>query len=845
MLDKRFLTSEPEAVLKLLGTSREGLGASEARARLEKYGKNTVESIKRYGVIVEFLSKFKSPLILLLLGAAIISYFLGEVYDAYIILTIVMFSAVLDFVQEHRASKAAQKLMKSIETTATVLRDGKQIEIRISEIVPGDVILLSPGDIIPADARLIEAKELFIDQSMLTGESFPVEKFASKIKSTENKLEWKNYLFMGSSVTSGTAIAVAVQTGRNTEYADIVTSISKRSATEFEISMRKFGYLILQITFLLTMFVFFVNSMLNQNIFQSFMFAVALGVGLAPELLPMIVSLNLSKGALRMSRHGVIVKRLVSIENFGNMDVLCTDKTGTLTENKIVLVKHMNLAGQENEDIFLYSYVNSMFQTSMANPLDSAIIEHVRDHSGISEKFKRFKKVDEIPFDFDRRRVSVIFSDQQKTIMVTKGAPEHILQVSDRYLLNHVARKIDKEAKSKILELYEKLSYEGYRVLAVAYKAVEKKDVYTRSDESGLCLMGFVAFLDPPKQSVKQCLVEMKNSNLKLKILTGDNEYVTKKICEEINLKIEGILSGEDIDKMNDDALCRAVESNNIFVRVTPRQKTRIISALRKNGHVVGFLGDGINDAPAMRAADVGISVNTGADVAKESADIILLTKNLSVLHTGVLEGRRTFGNTMKYIYMAISSNFGNMLSAAGASMFLRFLPMLPTQILLNNLLYDFSEATIPMDSVDKSYVEKPKKFDLKFIRRFMIVFGIASSLFDFLTFFTLIYVFNASPALFQTAWFFESLCTQTLIIFAIRTRHVPFFKSAPSKALLLSSIFVILSAIAIIHSPLGAFFRFAELPVAIYYMVAVFLILYFIIVEILKIFFFRGREEI
>jgi len=834
---EEVLTLPVEELFSRLKTSLNGLSSEEAKRRLEFFGYNELVRRKRRAVIIDFLSHFKSPLVIILLIAGLISGFFGEVVNMAIIFVIVMFSVVLDFYQESKAERAAEMLKQRVATTATVLRDGVKKEVGLAEIVPGDIIFLSAGDIVPADARVISAKDLFVNQSALTGESFPVEKTGLPLKTFDPSItEWSNYLFMGTSVVSGTATAVVVKTGSHTEYGKIAKRLVEREAeTEFQRGIRSFGYMIMQVTFLLVLFVFFINALYMRSVLDSLLFAVALAVGLTPELLPMIISVNLSKGAVSMAKKGVIVKRLAAIQNFGSMDVLCTDKTGTLTENRIKLVLHVDLDGNESDKVLLYSYLNSYHQTGIKSPLDEAILRF-RDVD-----VKGYRKVDEVPFDFVRKRLSVVVEYQNQRFMITKGAPEEIAKICSYYEVGEVIADITDEVRRNIEQKYVELSSEGYRVLAVSYKRLrEDKTVYTAGDETEMVFLGFIAFLDPPKETAKEALQLLKNASIELKILTGDNELVTRKVCEHLGFDIKGIVTGGEIAQMHDDALARVVEEANVFCRVTPAQKDRIINALKNNGHVVGFLGDGINDAPSLKTADVGISVENAVDVAKESADIILLQNDLRVLHDGVLEGRKTFGNTMKYVMMGVSSNFGNMFSVAGASLFLPFLPMLPIQILLNNLLYDFSQSTIPTDEVDQEYIEKPKRWDIHFIRRFMVCLGPVSSLFDFLTFFIMLFIFNASEPLFQTAWFIESLTSQTIVIFVIRTRKSPFWKSKPSRLLLFSSIAVITFTLIIPHTPLGEIFRFVKPPATFFIALAIILGTYIALAEIIKSWFYR-----
>jgi len=807
-----LLSMPLEELFALLGTSMEGLSSAEAERRLGIYGYNELPRRKRRSTVAEFLSHFRSPLVLILLIASAVAGFLGEVESSSIVLLIVLMSVVLDFYQEHKAGRAVEKLLERVAITATVLRDGVKREVKVSNIVPGDIILLSAGDIVPADARVIASKDLFADQSALTGESLPVEKTPLPPPSRNAPItEWRNCLFMGTSIVGGSATAVVLKTGVHTEYGEIARRLASREPeTEFERGLRRFGFLMVEFTFFLVLFVFFVNTFYGRDALESLLFAVALAVGLTPELLPMILSLNLSKGAIRMSKAGVIVKRLSAIENLGNMDVLCTDKTGTLTENRIRLVLHVDVDGKEDEKVLLYSYLNSYYQTGLRNPLDEAILSYR------SIDVSNYKKVDEIPFDFVRRRLTVVVEQGDEQVMITKGAPEEVVKICSFYEADGKVAVMDDEASRRVMQKYLELSMEGLRVLGVAYKKPgENKATYTVSDESDMVFLGFVAFLDPPKETAKESLQLLSKAGVEVKILTGDNELVTRRVCEQLGFEIKGIVTGSEVAQMRNDALARVVEEANVFCRLTPAQKDRILKALRDNGHIVGFLGDGINDAPSLKSADVGISVNNAVDVAKEAADVILLQHDLTVLYNGVIEGRKTFGNTLKYILMAVSSNFGNMFSVAGGSLFLPFLPMLPIQILLNNMLYDFSQTAVTTDDVDPEYVERPKRWDIVFIRNFMLFFGPISSLFDFLTFFIMLTVFGASgnPALFQTGWFLESLCTQTLIVLVIRTRRTPFYRSRPSRLLLLTTAGIVSFALALPFTPLGEIFRFVRPP--------------------------------
>ncbi len=866
-LNTEQLFLNPEEVLSLpieeifarLDTSTKGLSHEDADRRLVRYGPNELARKKKRAAIVNFLSRFRSPLVIILLIAGGVSAALQSFPSAVVIYTMVFLSVSLAYYQENNASKAAELLKEKVATSATVLRDAVKQEIKLPLLVPGDIVFLSAGDIAPADARIIEAKDLFINQSSLTGESFPVEKTSTPVTIRGASItDWTNYLFMGTSIVSGTSTAVVVRTGGATEYGKIAQKLVEQAPeTEFEQGIKRFGFLIMQVTFLLVLFVFMVNALLHPNadgILQALLFAVALAVGLTPELLPMIITINLSKGAMAMSKKGVIVKRLSSIETFGSMNVLCTDKTGTLTENRITLVLHIDISGKDKENVLLYSFLNSRFQTGLRSPLDEAILKH--EEIDISA----FQKVDEVPFDFVRKRVSVVVEKGGERFFIAKGAPEEIFKVCSYYDTEGLVSDVSEEARKRIEQKYLDLSAEGLRVLGVAYKKLrEKKPVYSVNDERNMTFLGFVAFLDPPKQTSKQSLELLSKSGVELKIITGDNELVTRKVCSELGFEVKSVVLGSDISNMNDDALSAVVEEANVFARVTPAQKDRVIALLRRNGHVVGYMGDGINDAPSLKTSDVGISVNNAVDVAKESADIILLKSDLTVLGEGVLEGRKTFGNTMKYILMGVSSNFGNMFSAAGGSVFLSFLPMAPIQILLNNLLYDTSQTVMTTDNVDEDYIQKPKRWDISFIRRFMVTIGPVSSLFDFITFFTMIFIFGVPLGLsaagvpvatqlqqsqFQTAWFVESLSSQTLVVLIIRTRKVPFWKSKPSKYLAAMLLFVIGFAMIVPYTPLGDFFGFEPPPPAFYLVLAGILGAYALLAETVKRWFYKRNSH-
>ncbi len=732
------------ALFDEVGSKGAGLTQAEARRRLKRYGLNTVRERAERPAWIAFLRRFRNPLVLILIAASLVAALTGEVASFVIIIVMVLMSVTLDFVQEYRAGRAAQRLRQSVQIRASVLRDGAVRDIPVTQIVPGDVVSLACGSLVPADGRLLEAHDLFVNQALLTGESFPVEKRAQDLADRRTGMEAAvNAVFMGTSVVSGTARFLVCRTGSGTAIGEIAQELSvEPPPTAFELGTRRFGMLIMRLTVLMVLFVLMVNTVTHKPLLESFLFAIALAVGLTPELLPMVVSVTLARGALRMAGKHVIVKRLAAIQNLGSMDVLCTDKTGTLTEAKIALERHVDIGGEDSARTLELAYLNSYFETGLKSPLDEAILAH--GHLDVS----RWTKIDEAPFDFERRRVSVLVDDGATRLLVVKGAPEEMLGLSTHYEAGDIAsaRNWDAAARDKAQRQLDGLGKQGLRVLGIASKRVGKDHDHARvSDESELVFAGFAAFLDPPKASATKALAALVASGVKVKIVTGDNELVTQHICTALGVAVTGVLSGTEIAQLSDHALQARVDAVNLFCRVNPAQKNRIILALRARGRVVGYLGDGINDAPALHSADVSLSVDTAVDVAKEAADLILLKRDLQVLHDGVLEGRRTFANIRKYIMMGTSSNFGNMFSMAAASVFLPFLPMLPTQILLNNVLYDLSEAAIPLDHVDVEEVRGPQSWDMRFIRNFMWIIGPVSSLFDFITFYVLLAVLNAN----------------------------------------------------------------------------------------------------
>ncbi len=824
-------------LLEQMAASRDGLSSAEAALRLAQFGPNLIHGERKQALLLQFLVKFKNPLVIILLTASAFSAFTGDATSFFIIGTIVIISVTLDFFQEYHAGQAAERLRQSVAVRGQVLRDGKPLEIPLADMVPGDVALLTAGDLIPCDGRVLEAKDFFVNQALLTGEPYPVEKAHGELTEETESLSAGNTVLLGTSVISGMARVLMCRTGQDTTLGEISdTLLTKAPSTAFEQGTHQFGVLIMRMTVLLVLFVLLVNAFFHRPWLESFLFAVALAVGLTPELLPMVVSVTLSRGALRMAASKVIVKRLASIQNLGSMDVFCTDKTGTLTEARIHLERHRDPQGRESQRVLELAYFNSFFETGLKSPLDDAILEHKEiDVSG-------WRKIDEVPFDFERRRVSVLLDNGTTRLLVVKGAPEDILRLSVSYGLDGETglRPLDEAALQSINGQFEGLSKEGFRVLGIALRQVGTDHPHAVvGDEKELVFAGFTAFLDPPKESAKAALAGLAADRVAVKVITGDNELVTQHICSQLGLPVTGVLTGAEIQRLDDQALMARAEQVNLFCRVAPAQKNRIILALKRRGHVVGYLGDGINDAPSLHSADVSISVDSAVDVAKAAADMILLEHDLGVLHTGVLEGRRTFGNIMKYIMMGTSSNFGNMFSMAGASLFLPFLPMLPVQILLNNLLYDVSELPIPLDRVDNDDLSHPRHWDMNFIRNFMLTIGPVSSVFDFLTFYIMLAVFHAGETLFHTGWFIESMATQVLVIFIIRTRRNP-FRSRPNPWLIACSLTVVAVAALLPFTPVGVYLGFAPPPAFFFLILAAILFFYLLAVEGMKQWFFR-----
>ncbi len=841
--------TETDEVLSLMGSRAAGLSDQEAEALLDKYGPNAVVKEKRKSAVSRLADNVKNPLVVLLAVLGIVSYFTGDMRATGVIFLMVILGVSLRFVQETRSDLAAEGLRAMVRTTAAVLRGGIKKEIPLREIVPGDIIYLSAGDMVPADVRIIAAKDLHVNQATLTGEAVPVEKTDKQCRDAcRNLFELSNTCFLGSNVEVGSATTVAVSTGRRTYFGRLASSIvGERVLTSFDKGINSFSWLMIRFIAVMVPLVFLLNGVFKGGWAEAFLFALSVGVGLTPEMLPMIVTVNLSKGAIVMSRRKVIVKRLNSIQNFGAMDVLCTDKTGTLTAGKIVLERHVDMDGEESRRILEYAYLNSYYQTGLKNLMDAAILEHEHLEEPLIGR-GGFHKVDEIPFDFMRRRMSIVVEDAAgEHILICKGAVEEIFAVCSQVELKGRTLALDPSHRDPRAEtLVRQFNETGFRVLALACKRVPGQPrQYTVADEADLTLLGFLAFLDPPKETATEALQKLHESKIQVKILTGDNEVVTRSICRQVGLQAGGILTGGAIGEMDDPGLEAAVEGATIFAKLSPSDKERIIKALQRKGHVVGFLGDGINDAPALRRADVGISVDSAVDIAKESSDIILLEHSLTVLQEGVLEGRKVFGNIIKYIKMAASSNFGNMFSVLGASIFLPFLPMLPIQVLANNLLYDFSQTAIPTDSLDREWIERPRKWEIKGISRFIILIGPVSSIFDYATFFIMLYVFHTwnNPALFHTGWFVESCFTQTLIIHVIRTNRIPFIQSRASLPLALASLAVVTAAGLLPFSRVGGVLGFVPLPRQYWAFLAAMLLGYVVLTQLVKIWYVRRYE--
>ncbi|MCC6819471.1 MAG: magnesium-translocating P-type ATPase [Verrucomicrobia subdivision 3 bacterium] len=854
MASNASLYSVTEAeLLQQARTSANGLSTEVAAKILAEVGPNRVGIGQRHSVLRDLLHRCRNPLVIQLIIIATVSYIMGDLRSTVVVGGMVFLSVFVSYIQEARSSKAVEKLQKMVKTTVTVLRDGKAAEAPLEGIVPGDVVLLAAGSLIPADLRVLSAKDFFVSQSALTGESMPVEKNAEANQPAGRGLiEFTNACFMGSNVLSGSARGVVIATGANTQFGAIAEKLlGQREATSFDKGVAGFTWLMIRFMVVMVSITFLIVGLTKGNWAVALLFAMSVAVGLTPEMLPMIITVCLSKGALIMSHKKVIVKQLHAIQNFGAMDVLCTDKTGTLTQDQVVLERYVDVTNRQSEDVLRYAYMNSFYQTGLRNLLDRAILAHTD-----LDVERDCRKVDEIPFDFKRRRMSVVIDYEDRHVLICKGAVEEITSVCEHYQVDEDINPLIKLIRDDLMDEYRHLSAEGYRVLAIAYREFDRtKPVFTVADESQMTLLGYIAFFDPAKDTSAKAIAALSRHGVAVKILTGDNELVTQKVCHDVAMTITKIVTGPQLAAMDETAFAREVEAANVFARLTPDQKERVIKTLRANGHVVGFLGDGINDVLAMKAADVGISVDTAVDVAKESADIILLEKSLLVLEDGIMEGRKVFGNIIKYIKMGASSNFGNMFSVVGGAYFLPFLPMAPLQVLVNNLLYDVSQVGIPLDHVDEEYLARPRQWNIKSIRNFMLFIGPISSLFDYATFFLMLYFFGCTAfsaagtsaaqktyieSLFHTGWFVESLLTQTLIVHIIRTHRIPFVQSRASKPMLFTTLAVMAFGMWLPFSPLAKFLGFVPLPAIYFVWLAGFLVTYAVLTHGVKLWFAR-----
>jgi Mg2+-importing ATPase len=830
-IPERYWSRLLESLLAALGSTPDGLETTDAQQRRETFGPNLLIVRERATALGLFFNQFKSPIVLILLFATVVSALVQEWVDAVLILLIVLGSAVLSFWQEYSANNAAAKLRAQVMVKATVLRDGQPQSIPTEEVVPGDVVLLSAGSLIPADGVLLEAKDFYVNQAVLTGETFSVEKSVAPVAERASLTERTNCVFMGTNVRSGGAHALIVRTGKDTAFGQIAERLTLRPPeTDFERGIRHFGFLLTQVMLVLVLVVFALNVYFNKPVLDSLLFSIALAVGLTPELLPAIISINLSKGSQDMAAAGVIVRHLESIENFGSMDVLCTDKTGTLTQGVVQLDGALDVNGEPAEEVLRYAYLNAHFQTGLANPLDEAILAQSQPEIvGVS-------KVDEIPYDFVRKRLSVVVRQVGNLpYLITKGALDNVLAVCTQVQDGDQIIALDDTYRARIQQRFAEWSEQGFRVLGVASGrgAIESRP-YTRDDEHDLTFAGFLLFFDPPKPGVLETITDLNKLGVGLKIISGDNKLVAVHTAGAVGLKVTGVLTGAELNDLRDEALWHVVDRVNLFAEVDPNQKERIILALQKMGHVVGYMGDGINDAPALHAADVGISVDQAVDVAKEAADFVLLERDLGVLHRGIELGRTTFANTLKYIFVTTSANFGNMFSMAGASLFLKFLPLLPVQILLTNFMTDFPAMAIAGDNVDRELVQKPQRWNVRFIRNFMFTFGAVSSVFDYLTFGALLLILNATQDQFRTGWFLESAMTELLIMLVIRTQK-PFFRSRPGKYLLIGTLIVAAVTLVLPYSPLSGVLGFTPLSLSPLLVLGVITLLYVLASETAK----------
>ncbi len=803
-----FWSIPSDELLKQLETTPQGLTGEEARRRLVRYGANSLRPQKQSTAFSLLLSQFTSPIVLILLFAAALSAFLGDPTDALIILAIVLASGLLGFWQERGAAGAVAKLLALVKIRARVRREGKETEIPVEEIVPGDIVILNAGDTIPGDSLLLESKDLFVDEAALTGETYPVEAKPGVLPADTPLAQRTNMLYLGTHIVSGTGTAVVVRTGRETEFGQVSERLKVREPeTEFERGIRRFGFLLMEVTLLLVFGIFAINVYFKRPVLESLLFALALAVGLTPQLLPAIISINLARGAKQMAQVKVIVKRLASIENFGSMNVLCSDKTGTLTEGLVRLRDALDINGKPSEKVMRYAYLNAAYESGFVNPIDEAIRSQQKfDLTG-------FAKLDEVPYDFIRKRLSILVAQDGAHFLITKGALTNVLDVCANVETSEGAAVDIAAVREKIQQCYQEYSGQGFRTLGIAYRDLGEATSITKESESGMTFLGLLLFFDPPKPNIVETIGELNRLGVSLKIITGDNRLVAANVAQQVGLKPAPILTGPEIRQMSVEALVERANQVDVFAEVEPNQKERILLALRKGGNVVGYMGDGINDGSALHAADVGISVDSAVDVAKEAADIVLLEHDLGVLVQGVREGRITFANTLKYVFMATSANFGNMFSMAGASLFLPFLPLLPKQILLTNMLTDFPETTIATDNVDEEWIDKPRRWDISFIRNFMFVFGLVSSIFDYVTFGVLLWFLQATEEQFRTGWFVESVISASLIVLVIRTRR-PFFQSRPGKQLLIATLAIVIVTLLLPVSPLAGLLEFTVLPV-------------------------------
>lgn len=832
-----FWSVSASELLQYLQATPQGLTSQEAQNRLARARANLLKPAKRTDTLTLLLAQFKSPIILILLFAAGLSFFLHDQADALIILGIVFVSGLLSFWQERGAADAVEKLLALVQIKATVLRDGTTQEIPVEEIVPGDLVVLAAGDVVPGDCLLQESTDLFVDEASLTGETYPVEKTTGVLPPETPLSQRNNTLWMGTHVVSGTAKGLIARTGVETEFGKVSARLKLRPPeTEFERGVRRFGYFLMEVTLVLVLAIFAINVYLARPVLESFLFSLALAVGLTPQLLPAIISINLAHGARRMALAKVIVKRLASIENFGSMNVLCADKTGTLTEGVVHLHSALDIDGRASDKVLLYAYLNAFYETGFVNPIDEAIRTYRQfDLTG-------YQKLDEVPYDFIRKRLSILVAKEGRHFLITKGALFNVLAVCSSVETAGGTLVDLEEVRAQIQQHFEEFSSKGFRTLGIAYRDVGPEAVLTRDRETAMTFLGFLVLFDPPKSSIAETLSHFQRLGVTLKIITGDNSLVTATVSQQVGIANPRLLTGLDLRQMSEEALIARVQEVDVFAEVEPNQKERIILALQKAGNVVGYLGDGINDASALHAADVGISVESAVDVAKEAADIVLLEKDLGVLVHGVREGRTTFANTLKYVFMATSANFGNMFSMAGVSLFLPFLPLLPKQILLTNLLTDFPEMTIATDSVDSELVEQPRRWDMHFIRNFMLVFGLLSSVFDYLTFGTLLFLLHATTAQFRTGWFLESVISASLIVLVIRSRR-PFFKSQPGKYLLIATLLSVGVTLAFPFTPVAGLFGFQPLPVSILFVLGVIVGLYILVAEVTKGIFYKNGQ--